>query len=94
MERLDPARSFAQIRLKEGVSPVGGGALPGVVLKTWTVEVSPNAGSATDLLAALRVGTPSVLGYVRENRAYFDLRTVAKGEADILAARICACLEQ
>ena len=63
-------------------------------LKTWTVEILPNSVSTADFLTRLRIGTPAVLGYIRDNRAYFDLRTVAQGETDMLAARICACLEE
>ena len=45
------------------------------------------------LLQALRRGDPAVMGYIREDRALFDLRTVDETEIPAVAAQLRRCLE-
>jgi L-seryl-tRNA(Ser) seleniumtransferase len=55
-------------------STVGGGSLPGETLPS--VGVALRGRSATTLLAALRQGTPAVIGRIEDRRVVLDLRTV------------------
>ena len=64
-------------------STVGGGSLPGETLPSVAVAVSD--GSADRLLAALRSGTPAVVGRIEDGRAVFDLRTVDPGADSALS---------
>ena len=55
-------------------STVGGGSLPGETLPSLGVALQ--GGSATKLLAALRQGSPAVIGRIEDRRVVLDLRTV------------------
>ena len=55
-------------------STVGGGSLPGETLPS--VALALRARSATRALAALRRGTPAVIGRIHDDRVILDLRTV------------------
>jgi len=81
-----------RLRVLDAVSEVGGGSLPGVDLSTVLVEVIPKNIKSADLLLQLRRGEPAVMGYIREDKALFDLRTVLEEELPLLAeliARYC-----
>ena len=55
-------------------SAVGGGGAPGVSLPSWGISLpEPYA-------AALRLGSPPIVGYVRQGRCVLDLRTVEPTE--------------
>ena len=78
-----------QVRVLDALSEVGGGSLPGVELPTVLVEVMPSRIKSAELLQRLRQGDPAAMGYIREDRALFDLRTVAEQEIPVLADLIC-----
>jgi L-seryl-tRNA(Ser) seleniumtransferase len=67
-------------------STVGGGSLPGETLPSWGVVL--RARSANRLLAALRQGTPIVVGHIVDGRVVLDLRTVEPARDDDLAAAV------
>ena len=67
---------------------IGGGSAPGVTLPSRALVVEAAGRSATALAAALRAGTPPVVGRIAEERLLLDLRTVDSREDDILAAAI------
>jgi len=71
-------------------STVGGGSLPGETLPS--VAVAIGAGSPDRLLAALRRGTPAVVGRIEADRAVFDLRTVEPGRDEALLAALRSAL--
>jgi len=71
-------------------STVGGGSLPGETLPSVAVAferaVVP-ARSIDRLLAALRTGSPPVVGRIEDGRALFDVRTVdPSDDAALIAA--------
>jgi L-seryl-tRNA(Ser) seleniumtransferase len=66
---LGPRTAIVELR-----STVGGGSLPGETLPS--VGVALRGGSATKLLAALRNGSPAVIGRIEDRRLVLDLRTV------------------
>ena len=78
----------ARIALSETASPVGGGSMPDVRLSGWVVEIAPEAGNVDTFLARLRDQTPAVLGYIREDRACFDPRTIRSEDLDETARLI------
>jgi L-seryl-tRNA(Ser) seleniumtransferase len=82
VERLG-AGSVEAIALR---STVGGGSLPGETLPSWGVALRGTAPARR--LAALRAGTPIVIGRVEEGRAVIDLRTVDPDADDALAGAI------
>ena len=87
------AEQLYQLRIVESLSEVGGGSLPGVELPTVLVEVLPQQIKSAELLLRLRRGNPAVMGYIREDKALFDLRTIAEEEIALVAQQIWRCLE-
>ncbi len=76
------------VKMIESVSQVGGGSLPGILLDTWVVEAVPETIKSAELLARMRSGDPSVLGYIHEDRARFDLRTISEDELETVAEAV------
>ncbi|MFM9123842.1 MAG: hypothetical protein ACKOSO_01380 [Actinomycetota bacterium] len=68
---------------------IGGGALPAVDLPSWACALPDPAGA---LHAALRTGTPAVLGRLEDGLLLLDCRTLLDdAEVDVVAERVAAC---
>jgi L-seryl-tRNA(Ser) seleniumtransferase len=78
--------------LEDGMSEVGGGALPLQALPTRLVALDPGPSSAATLEARLRTGNPPVLARVQDDRVLLDLRTVAVEEEPRLLSAVVAAL--
>lgn len=86
--RARAARLAAQLPGAEAVdclAAVGGGGAPGVELPSAAVSLPES------YAAALRAGTPPVVGRLEAGRCLLDLRTVAPGDDELLAAAVRAC---
>jgi L-seryl-tRNA(Ser) seleniumtransferase len=71
-------------------STIGGGSLPGETLPSIGLALTTR--SATRTLAALRRGTPSVVGRIDDDRVVLDLRTVPPEADPRLATALTAVL--
>lgn len=77
-------RLAAQLRQIKGLSCqvnhdiayVGGGSLPDQAMKTVVIEIEARQVSDGELAHRLRIGTPSVVGRLRDGKLVLDLRTV------------------
>jgi L-seryl-tRNA(Ser) seleniumtransferase len=69
---------------------VGGGSLPGETLPSFGVALGGQ--SADRMLAALRRGSPSIVGRIESGRVILDLRTVDPGLDNELGAAIIAAV--
>jgi L-seryl-tRNA(Ser) seleniumtransferase len=69
----------------DGESQVGGGSCPGQAVPTKLLLVNPKGKSPDKLAAALRQGTPSVLGIIRDDSFCLDFRTVQADELHMIA---------
>lgn len=67
------------------VAAVGGGGAPGVALPSAAVSLPESCA------AALRAGSPPVVGRLEGGRCLLDLRTVAPEDDALLAAAVRAC---
>jgi L-seryl-tRNA(Ser) seleniumtransferase len=67
------------------VAAVGGGGAPGVQLQSAAVSLPES------YAAALRAGSPPVVGRLEGGRCLLDLRTVAPEEDELLLAAVQAC---
>ncbi len=72
-------------------STVGGGSLPGQTLPSFGIAIASRSAART--LAALRRGSPSVIGRIADGRVILDLRTVDPGEDARLASAVAVALE-
>ncbi|HZT14705.1 MAG TPA: L-seryl-tRNA(Sec) selenium transferase [Gaiellaceae bacterium] len=70
--------------VEETAARVGGGALPLAALPSFACAVEES------LAAPLRMGTPAVVGIVRDGRLLLDCRTLTDAEADEVAAAVAA----
>jgi L-seryl-tRNA(Ser) seleniumtransferase len=84
----------ARCEVVEVASAVGGGSLPGQVLKGYGLAVGgPGSRPSTTALARrLRRGAPSVIGRIQDGRLLLDPRTVlsAAEDAEVAAAVVAA----
>lgn len=71
-------------------STLGGGTLPGQTFASRALKVEGKVRrlSAEKLAEMLRLGSPSVIGIIREDALHIDFRTVAVNEEDSLAAAL------
>jgi L-seryl-tRNA(Ser) seleniumtransferase len=83
----------AQVKLEEGLSAVGGGAMPTAALPTAVVVVQPVKSSAGELQETLRQGEPAVMGRVQEDKLLLDVRTIGDGELRLLAGALNKALK-
>ena len=74
----------------EDVAYLGGGSVPTQKLGTWCVVVRPEHQSPERLAAALRAGTPSIVGRVQQDQLMLDLRSVPPREDQILVEAVAA----
>ena len=80
--RIGVAASVVELR-----STIGGGSLPGETLPSAGLALAGGRRSATRVLAALRQGTPIVVGRIEADRVVLDMRTVKPAlDGDLAAA--------
>jgi L-seryl-tRNA(Ser) seleniumtransferase len=84
-ERLATTLSAAGAVAVASEATVGGGGAPGVVLPSAAIALPER------YAAALRAGTPAVLGRIERGRCLLDLRAVAPEADATLAAAVLAC---
>jgi L-seryl-tRNA(Ser) seleniumtransferase len=72
-------------------SSVGGGSLPGQTLPSFGIALASRSAART--LAALRRGSPSVIGRIADGRVVLDLRTVDPGNDRRLTLALAGALE-
>jgi L-seryl-tRNA(Ser) seleniumtransferase len=90
-ERLAPQIAALAVAEEAGAieetSYLGGGSVPSQSLPTWCIAVKPARGSVANMARALRVGTPSVVGRVKQDQLLIDLRSVfPREDVDLVAA--------
>ena len=97
-ERLAPqAAATPAIRQAVAVSDatcLGWGSAPTQELPTWCVALRPAGMTVDRLAAALRLGTPSVVGRVKEDLLLLDLRSVLPRQDTQLVAALEALSKQ
>jgi L-seryl-tRNA(Ser) seleniumtransferase len=70
--------------IKEGVSAIGGGTLPGEVLPTWLFTIRSDSGHIIDLATRLRKSQPHIISRIEDDCVVFDPRTVLESEDSFL----------
>ncbi len=80
-----------RLELIDTVARAGAGALP--VTEVPSVAVAVDVGGDVEaVVAALRMGTPAVVGRVHESRLLLDLRAVTDAELEDLATAVAAAV--
>jgi L-seryl-tRNA(Ser) seleniumtransferase len=88
MRGLKGLEGRVEAQVEEGVAYTGSGALPLEEIPSAAVTLRPRAGSAAGLARGLRLCEPAVVGYVREERVYLDVRTVREDEIKVVAEAV------
>lgn len=70
------------------VSRAGGGALPMADIPTTVVTLSPRLMSANELETRLRLGTPTIVARIKEDRVVIDPRTLDEREEGLVVERL------
>ncbi len=84
--------SSCQVKVKEEISQVGGGALPLQGVPTRVIALRPLTITASTMEERLRKSDPPVIVRVQEGEILLDLRTVDQREEKDLFAKICQAL--
>jgi L-seryl-tRNA(Ser) seleniumtransferase len=79
-----------QIYIGRSTAKVGGGTLPRSRIASVTIEIVPRQCSGADLEARLRSTTPSIIGYIANDRFKLDLRTILPHQDDTVVEAIRA----
>ena len=79
--------SALSMSISDGVTPVGGGSLPGAEQPTVVLELVHAAMSADECAYALRVGSPHVFCRIQKSATLLDFRSIPESQdADLVAA--------
>ncbi len=81
---LSKATLQAEIQVEESESMVGGGSLPGEVLSSYAVTINPKKLSCEGLMEKMRAYSKPVIGHIKEDKVWLDMRTVMPEEIEIL----------
>ena len=82
------------IAIEESSAQTGSGALPLESIPSRSVTLKPKYETAEKLAAKLRAAYPPVVGYLKNEKVYLDLRTVGEGEVEVLSATILRVLPE
>ncbi len=80
--------SEANIEVVEDFSEAGGGSLPGVRLRTYTVSVRHGTLTPNNIEERLRTGKPPIIARIKEDALLLDARTIADEEVPAVASRL------
>ncbi len=86
--QIEATTAVARAEAVEEATYLGGGAIPTQQIPTVCIAIEAAAISVDRLAAALRMGTPSVVGRVRNDRLLLDLRTVMPRQDQELVAAV------
>ena len=76
--------SRLQLRKVSCRGQIGAGACPGDTFASWGIAIQAAGVAAGHLSRMLRLGTPAVVGYIREDEVLIDLRTVTPSQCSTL----------
>lgn len=94
------AQALAQSLSSQGIAAevvpseaeVGGGSLPGTVLRSWSVRLRAEAVAEGDMARRLRAADPPVLSRVHDGAVLLDLRSVLPEDDRILEGAVVQAL--
>jgi L-seryl-tRNA(Ser) seleniumtransferase len=84
----------APIKVLSSHAQAGAGALPTQTLPSWAVVIEPLDFNIDQMARSLRVETPGVWGYVRENSLWLDCRTLRPEELTLCSASVRHALQK
>jgi L-seryl-tRNA(Ser) seleniumtransferase len=86
--RQETEEKYIRFEIVEEEAECGGGALPGVKVKTWCLAIYSDRHSPDAMSRAFRLGDPPVIGRISGDRFLIDFRTVFPEEEKPLLSSI------
>ena len=86
--KLENLNTYANIRIEDGLSQVGGGSMPLETINSKVIAITPNNMNVSTLEKKLRLSDSHVIARVYEDKYVLDIRTIFEDEFDILAKEI------
>ena len=83
----------AVIQTEESESMVGGGSLPGEILTSYAVTIQSNKVSCEALMEKMRAYETPIIGHIKEDKVWLDMRTVMPEDVEILKKCLHETLE-
>ena len=87
------ACAAAVIQTEESESMVGGGSLPGEILTSYAVTIQSNKVSCEALMEKMRAYETPIIGHIKEDKVWLDMRTVMPEDVEILKKCLHETLE-
>ena len=84
MDALVASNLHVQVEMTESEAQAGSGTLPLERLPSVAIAVRPKQGSVQPVAKRLRLADPGVMGYIRNNKLFLDMRTVQDEELPTL----------
>ena len=85
VEKLD---QHSALKVREGISRVGGGSYPTEELRTYVVEIDPQEMAAHELAEQLRHNDPPIFTRITDEKVILDVRTLQQGDQAYLVAAL------
>lgn len=81
-------KEICQISIADTFVQIGSGALPLEQLPSKAISLRSDAIPTESLAQRFRLNEPPIIGYVRDDRLFFDFRTLSETDASIVLAAI------
>ena len=78
------SKCTAEIQVEESESMVGGGSLPGETLASYAVTIQSDKMSCETLMEKMRAYEIPVIGHIKEDKVWLDMRTVMPEDIKII----------
>ncbi|GAB4286928.1 MAG: L-seryl-tRNA(Sec) selenium transferase [Coriobacteriia bacterium] len=88
----DASGDACDVRTSADVSRAGGGALPMADIPTTVVSIAPRALAVNELERRLRLGTPTIVARIKDDRLQLDPRTLASDDEPVIVAALARAL--
>lgn len=83
-EHIEKSSLLYKINVEEDTSQIGGGTMPDVELPTAVASVSHDHFTTSELAEKLRLGNPSIVTRMKEDKVLVDFRTISEQEMTCL----------
>lgn len=92
LKKLGPVPGGYKVEICDSTAQAGSGTLPLEKIPSVAIRFQGKPRQVHELARRLRTGQPAIIGYLRKQRFYLDIRTVLPNEIDPLIAGVRAAL--
>ncbi|HEX9653791.1 MAG TPA: L-seryl-tRNA(Sec) selenium transferase [bacterium] len=88
------ARKLGHIGVERTTVQIGSGALPLEELPSWALVLRSNKTSTSELARKFRLSSTPIIGYIRDDKLLFDIRTIRPDQDQLLVETIAQVLAE